>query len=62
MNVNQALPLQEICLLRALSYDQNIVQFCGACSDPEVPLLVLEHMQGGDVLWTLLVPNSVCHC
>ena len=44
------LPLQEICLLRALSYDQNIVQFYGACLDPEVPLLVLEYMQGGDLL------------
>ena len=36
-------------MLRALSYDPNIVQFYGACLDPEFPLLVLEYMQGGDL-------------
>ena len=41
--------VQEICLLRALSYDPNIVQFYGACLDPEFPLLGLEYMQGGDL-------------
>ena len=42
--------LQEICLLRALNYDQSIVQFYGACLDPEFPALVLEYMEGGDLL------------
>ena len=42
--------LQEICLLRMLSFDPNMVQFYGACLDPGFPMLVLEYMQGGDLL------------
>ncbi len=42
--------LQEICLLRVLSFDPNMVQFYGACLDPGFPMLVLEYMQGGDLL------------
>ena len=41
---------QEICLLRVLSFDPNMVQFYGACLDPGFPMLVLEYMQGGDLL------------
>ena len=41
--------LQEICLLRVLSYDPNMVQFYGACLDPGFPMLVLEYMEGGDL-------------
>ena len=41
--------LQEICLLQALNFDANIVQFYGACLDPGFPLLVLEYMEGGDL-------------
>ena len=43
------MPLQEICLLRALSYNPNIFGFYGACLDPNFPLLVLEYMSGGDL-------------
>ena len=32
-----------------LSFDRNIVQFYGACLDPESPMLVLEYMEGGDL-------------
>ena len=41
--------LQEICLLRVLSFDPNMVQFYGACLDPGCPMLVLEYMEGGDL-------------
>ncbi|KAL0038677.1 hypothetical protein WJX79_002702 [Trebouxia sp. C0005] len=41
---------KEICLLRMLSFDPNVVQFYGACLDPGFPMLVLEYMQGGDLL------------
>ncbi|DBB16791.1 TPA: hypothetical protein ACH3X3_015028 [Trebouxia sp. C0006] len=41
---------KEICLLRVLSFDPNMVQFYGACLDPGFPMLVLEYMQGGDLL------------
>lgn len=42
--------LQEICLLRVLSFDANMVQFYGACLDPGFPMLILEYMEGGDLL------------
>ena len=39
--------LQEIAVLRSLSYDRNLVQFYGACLEREHAMLVLEYMEGG---------------
>lgn len=39
-----AMPLQEIELLRSLSFDGNIVQFYGACLQEENTMMVLEYM------------------
>lgn len=36
--------LQEVELLRSLSFDGNIVQFYGACLQPEAVMMVLEYM------------------
>lgn len=36
--------LQEIELLRSLSFDANIVQFYGACLQEENTMMVLEYM------------------
>ena len=36
--------------MHVLSYDRNMVQFYGACLDPACPMLVLEYMEGGDLL------------
>lgn len=36
--------LQEIALLRSLSFDGNIVQFYGACLQKENTMMVLEYM------------------
>ena len=36
--------LQEIALLRRLSFDGNIVQFYGACLQRENTMMVLEYM------------------
>lgn len=41
---------KEIAVLRSLSYDRNLVQFYGACLEREHAMLVLEYMEGGDLL------------
>lgn len=35
---------QEIRLLRSVSFDRNIVQFCGACLQPTDTMMILEYM------------------
>ncbi len=37
--------MQEIQLLRKLSFDRNIVQFYGACLQEENTMMVLEYME-----------------
>ena len=49
--------LQEIAVLRSLSYDRNLVQFYGACLEREHAMLVLEYMEGGD-LYQAIQENS----
>jgi len=46
-----AAPVQEIGILKSISYDRNIVQFYGAClkSATSEPMLLLEYCEGGDV-------------
>ena len=39
-----AVRMQEIELLRSLSFDANIVQFYGACLQEENTMMVLEYM------------------
>lgn len=39
-----ALVMQEIRILRSVSFDRNIVQFCGACLQPTDTMMVLEYM------------------
>ena len=41
--------MQEIAVLRSLSYDRNLVQFYGACLETKHAMLVLEFMEGGDL-------------
>ncbi|KAL0019977.1 hypothetical protein WJX79_004684 [Trebouxia sp. C0005] len=41
---------KEIQLLRKLSFDRNIVQFYGACLQEENTMMVLEYMEGGDLM------------
>lgn len=36
--------VQEIKLLRSVSFDRNIVQFCGACLQPNDTMMILEYM------------------
>ena len=36
--------MQEIQLLRRISFDRNIVQFYGACLESQPPMLVMEYM------------------
>ena len=36
--------VQEIQLLRRISFDRNIVQFYGACLESQPPMLVMEYM------------------
>ena len=36
--------LQEIRILRSVSFDRNIVQFCGACLQPTDTMMILEYM------------------
>ena len=36
--------VQEIRLLRSVSFDRNIVQFCGACLQPTDTMMILEFM------------------
>ena len=49
---------KEIDLLRALSYDKNVVQFFGASMQPDNPVLVLEYMGGGDLRKVLDDPKN----
>ena len=49
--------VQEIAVLRSLSYDRNLVQFYGACLEREHAMLVLEYMEGGD-LYQAIQENS----
>lgn len=54
--------LQEICLLPVLSLDTNSVRASGACLDPGFPMLVLEYMEGGDLMSCIQhdsYPNAV---
>ena len=39
-----AVALQEVQLLKRISFDRNIVQFYGACLDTQPPMLVMEYM------------------
>ena len=39
--------MQEIKLLRSVSFDRNIVQFCGACLAPNDTMMILEYMAVG---------------
>ena len=41
----QSCMVQEIQLLRKLSFDRNIVQFYGACLQEENTMMVLEYME-----------------
>ncbi|KAL0039658.1 hypothetical protein WJX77_004541 [Trebouxia sp. C0004] len=41
---------EEIRLLRSVSFDRNIVQFCGACLQPTDTMMILEYMAGGDLM------------
>ncbi|KAL3143559.1 hypothetical protein ABBQ38_002357 [Trebouxia sp. C0009 RCD-2024] len=41
---------EEIRLLRSVSFDRNIVQFCGACLQPSDTMMILEYMAGGDLM------------
>ncbi|KAL0020996.1 hypothetical protein WJX77_005136 [Trebouxia sp. C0004] len=41
---------KEIQLLRTLSFDRNIVQFYGACLQEANTMMVLEYMEGGDLM------------
>ena len=36
---------KEIGIMRAISFDSNIVQFFGACTTTEPAMLVMEYMQ-----------------
>jgi serine/threonine protein kinase len=41
--------LQEIGILKSISYDKNIVQFYGASMVGREPMLLLEFCEGGDL-------------
>lgn len=41
---------EEIRILRSVSFDRNIVQFCGACLQPTDTMMILEYMAGGDLM------------
>jgi serine/threonine protein kinase len=41
--------LQEIGILKSISYDKNIVQFYGASMVNREPMLLLEFCEGGDL-------------
>ena len=72
---NQSLcVIQEIALLRRLSFDGNIVQFYGACLQQQNTMMVLEYMAVGTLhkhspvqscllpFGSLLAVSSVCIC
>lgn len=50
--------LQEVAILKSLSFDKNVVQFYG-CMDGPCPLLILEYMEVRQTN-TRLVPNRKC--
>lgn len=39
---------QEIAILKSC-HDRNIVQFVGACLQPDVTIMVMEYLEGGDL-------------
>ena len=43
-DVHVLVRVQEIQLLRRISFDRNIVQFYGACLESQPPMLVMEYM------------------
>ena len=51
--------LQEIKLLRSVSFDRNIVQFCGACLSPHDTMMILEYMA---VCIACLCQYAYCVC
>ena len=50
------LAVQEIRLLKRISFDRNIVQFYGACLESQPPMLVMEYMG----VCPSLQPASTC--
>ena len=48
--------MQEIRLLKRISFDRNIVQFYGACLESQPPMLVMEYMG----VCPSLQPASTC--
>lgn len=57
--------MQEIELLRSLSFDANIVQFYGACLQEENTMMVLEYMAVSNLMapcyMHLLYVTCICH-
>ena len=55
--------LQEIRILRSVSFDRNIVQFCGACLQPTDTMMILEYMAVGSAkLLQCLKQNVMIVC
>ncbi|KAK9834205.1 hypothetical protein WJX81_008121 [Elliptochloris bilobata] len=50
---HMAVFLDEVRLLKRISFDRNIVQFYGACLETKLPMLVMEYMGGGDLFSAL---------
>ena len=53
--------LQEIKLLRSVSFDQNIVQFCGACLQPKDTMMILEYMAVSLVVMIKCASSTCLH-
>ena len=51
--------LQEIGILKSISYDKNIVQFYGASMVNREPMLLLEFCEGGDLRSVRQAPNDL---
>ncbi|KAK9825364.1 hypothetical protein WJX81_004084 [Elliptochloris bilobata] len=51
--IQLALFIEEIQLLKRISFDRNVVQFYGACLESQPPMLVMEYMAGGDLFSAL---------
>lgn len=54
------LSLQEIRVLRSVSFDRNIVQFCGACLQPRDTMMILEFMAVRILTTICVVSDLVC--
>ena len=63
MAINAVLCLQEVDILKSVSYDRNVVQFYGTCLWGDKTMLVLEFMEVSSsyVYLTCLYRNTFLH-